>query len=176
MLKSCLLSLLFLSFGFAVEQPTFSERNIPKTIVAPAAFLPLTLEELMDDTLVPIAILEQKSKKVFEKYGLDFQGNCYDCDLANLKISKQKLVLTNVCDATQSEVLKVLFIKKVNNQIIIGTSNSQWVIAKIAKEGVYQLKIEGELVTKESLRVSAFFTAKKKMRQFKVHDCGDFQG
>ena len=74
MLNSCLLSLLFLSFVLADEKTTFSERNIPKTIAIPASFLPLALEELMADTLVPITILEQKSKNVFEKYGLDFQG------------------------------------------------------------------------------------------------------
>lgn len=176
MLKTCLLLLFFLSFGFALELPTFSESRTPKTIVVPPPFLPLTLEELIADTLVPITILEQKSKKVFEKYGIDFQGNCYDCDLVNLKISRQKLVFTNVCDATQSIALKVLFIKKVNNQIIIGTPNSQWVLFKIAKEGVFQLKTEGSRMTNEGFKMSTFFTLKKKKHQFKVHDCGDFQG
>ena len=176
MLKTCLLLLFFFSSSFAVEQPTFSERSAPKTIVVTASFLPLTLEVLTADTLVPIAILEPKSKNVFEKYGIDFQGNCYDCDLANLKISRQKLVFTNVCDAKQSIAMKVLFIKKLNNQIIIGTPNSQWILFKIAKEGVYQLKIEGNRMIKEGFKVSTFFTLNKKLRQFKVHDCGDFQG
>lgn len=74
MLKSCLLSLLFLSFGLADEKTTFSERSTPKKIAVPPPFLPQTLEELTADTLVPIALLEPKSKKVFEKYGIDFQG------------------------------------------------------------------------------------------------------
>lgn len=176
MFISCLLSLLFLSFGSAVELPIFSVSRTPKTIAVSPPFLPLTLGELIADTLAPIAILEPKSKKVFEKYGIDFQGNCYDCDLVNLKISRQKLVFTNVCDATQSIALKVLFIKKVNNQIIIGTPNSQWVLFKIAKEGVFQLKTEGSRMTNEGFKISTFFTLKKKMHQFKVHDCGDFEG
>lgn len=176
MLKPCLLLLLFLSFGFATKKTIVSERSTPKTIAIPKPFLPLTVEELTADTLVPIAVLKQKSKKFSEKYGLDFQGNCYDCDLANLKISRQKLVFTNVCDATQSVALKVLFVKHISNQLIIGTPNSRWIFAKMEKEGVYQLKVEGSRITKVGFRTSIFFTSKKKLHQFKVHDCGDFQG
>jgi hypothetical protein len=176
MLKPCLLFVLFLSFGFSVDKNTFSEGSAPKPTAIPAPFLPITFEEVSGDTLVPITIVEPKSKKVFEKYGLEFQGNCYECDLVNLKISKQKLVVTNVCDVTKSIALKVLLIKNSNNQLTISTPNSQWTIAKMAKEGVYQLKIEGNRISKKGFRMSTFFTPKKKLRQFEIHDCGDFQG
>lgn len=48
--------------------------------------------------LTPIELKESKSKNVFKKYGTEFSGNCYACDLAIFKLNKKNFDIVNVCD------------------------------------------------------------------------------
>jgi hypothetical protein len=58
----------------------------------------INIEEL--NKLIPIEIVDPKSTNVYEKYGLEFSGNCYACDLANLSISEKSIKLTNAVSYT----------------------------------------------------------------------------
>lgn len=50
------------------------------------------------DTLVPLTIVKEESKNVYEKFGIDFSGYCYACDAADLVLSNEQIQLINTCD------------------------------------------------------------------------------
>ena len=126
--------------------------------------------------LIPIDTVNSKSKNVYEKFGLEFQGNCYDCDLAALSIAEKTIKLTNVCDEKQNQVLEVLEIKNTNNEVIIKTKQFNFIFSEIDKVPIYELKITGNTINFEGLRISRYYTLKKLLKKFKEHDCGDFEG
>lgn len=128
------------------------------------------------DTLIPIEIQDKKSNNVYEKYGLEFSGNCYDCDLATFKIDKQKICITNVCDKEINESLEILKTESSEDEVTIETKNHRFLFKRVHNEPIYLLKITKGTFEVKNLRTSKFFTVKKSLKKFKVHDCGEFQG
>lgn len=126
--------------------------------------------------LIPIDVLNSKSTNVYEKYGIEFSGNCYSCDLASLSITKSKIIWTNVCDENDTFEIDNLSFSTEGNKIIVKTSEQTYTLNKIDKSPVYELVIEGKKLRLESKRVSKYFTTPKALPLFKEHDCGDFEG
>ncbi|WP_426478541.1 hypothetical protein ACP3T3_03495 [Chryseobacterium sp. CBSDS_008] len=126
--------------------------------------------------LVPIDLLDSKSTNVYEKYGIEFSGNCYSCDLAGLSITKDKMIWTNICDEKDTFKIDVFSCFTEGNKTIIKTSERKYILTQIDKAPVYELLIEGEKLKLNNKRISRYFTTKKTLPLFKEHDCGDFEG
>ncbi|MBC5836826.1 hypothetical protein [Flavobacterium muglaense] len=126
--------------------------------------------------LVPLDILDKKSSNKYEKYGVEFSGNCYACDLAQLKITSKQLTVSNVCNPTNNVKLTITKQESSPNQIKIVTKNNQFLFVKIDPEPIYQLNIISGPWNNLALRLSPYYTIEKKISHFTVHDCGDFQG
>lgn len=126
--------------------------------------------------LVPIDVLNSKSTNVYDKYGIEFSGNCYSCDLASLSISKDKIVWTNVCDEKDTFTMDDFSFSNEGNKTIIKTSERTYIITQLDKAPVYELIIEGKKLELKNKRVSKYFTTPKALPLFTEHDCGDFEG
>lgn len=127
-------------------------------------------------TLVPIDVLNNKSTDVYEKYGLEFSGNCYSCDLASLSITKEKIIWTNVCDEKDTFEIKDFSFTNEENKTILKTSERTYILTQIDKAPVYELSVEGKKLELKNKRLSKYFTTKKALPLFAEHDCGDFEG
>lgn len=126
--------------------------------------------------LIPIDVLDSKRTNVYEKYGIEFSGNCYSCDLASLSITKDKMIWTNVCDEKDTFEIDDFSFSNEGNKTILKTSERTYVITQIDKAPVYELVVEGQKLKLNNKRVSRYFTTKKALSLFKEHDCGDFEG
>lgn len=134
----------------------------------------IKLEELYK--LIPIEILDSQSNNVYKKFGLEFSGNCYACDLANLSISEKSIKLTNVCDEKQIQLYEVQKLTYLDNRIELKTKQNSFIFTKIDKAPIYELKIIGKKIENEKLRISTYYTLEKILNKFEQHDCGDFEG
>jgi len=126
--------------------------------------------------LVPIDILDNKSADVYEKYGIEFSGNCYSCDLASLSITDKKMVWTNICDEKDAFEIDDFSFTTEGNKTILKTPERTFTLTQIDKAPVYELVIEGKKLELKNKRVSKYFTTQKALPLFKEHDCGDFEG
>ncbi|PWN59410.1 hypothetical protein [Chryseobacterium viscerum] len=127
-------------------------------------------------SLVPIDVLNSKSTNVYEKYGIEFSGNCYSCDLASLSIIKNKIRWTNVCD--EKDIFEIFdFSYSIEgNKTIFKTPERIYTLIQIDKSPVYELVIEGQKLEMKNKRISTYFTTQKALPLFTEHDCGDFEG
>lgn len=125
-------------------------------------------------TLIPIEILNTKEKDVYKKYGLAFSGNCYNCDLAKFRIENHSVFITNVCDAETELNFEIINLFTTRNKIEINTKNYSFQFLRIANDPVYELKIINSDLKNKDLLISKYFTLKKDLVKFEVHDCGDF--
>ncbi|ASW73721.1 hypothetical protein IQ37_17860 [Chryseobacterium piperi] len=127
-------------------------------------------------TLVPIDLLDAKSTNVYEKYGIEFSGNCYSCDLASLSITKDKVIWTNVCDEKDTFKIDNFSFTTKGNRTILKTTGRTYILTQIDKAPVYELTVEGQKLELNNKRISRYFTTEKALPLFKEHDCGDFEG
>ena len=156
-----------------IEQPNSNAKN---NTVSPNDVPEIPNMDITKDSLISIAILNKKSKNVFEKYGLEFSGNCYACDLAELKIDDKKISFHNTCDNKIHLELAITKFVTNKNEIIIETGTGRFIFLKIEDLPIYELKIIGKHFKNKNLRIGTYFTLKKIINKFEVHDCGDFQG
>ncbi len=126
--------------------------------------------------LIPIDTINPTSKNVYEKYGLEFSGNCYDCDLAEIRISRNSLYFVNVCAESENLAWPILETKPSPNQVIYKTRDYDFIFTEIDKAPVYELQVKRKEWPFENLRVSSWYTTKTALKKFKSHDCGDFDG
>lgn len=126
--------------------------------------------------LIPIDAVDSKDKNIYKKYGIEFSGNCYVCDLAELSITEKALKLTNVCDGKLNQVFEIVKITNTKKGIEIKTTQSNFVFTEIDKAPIYELKIKGKEIKAQNLRISKYYTMKKLLNKFEQHDCGDFEG
>lgn len=127
-------------------------------------------------TLVPLEIKDSTSGNVFEKFGIEFSGNCYECDLAVIRFNKKYIDLVNVCNENKFYRIENFTYLITKNGINITTPENQLHIAKIGDGPVYQLEIIGKPFKLAGKRLSMYYTDQKLLEKFKEHDCGDFQG
>jgi hypothetical protein len=128
------------------------------------------------DTLIPIEISEIQSKNVYEKYGLDFTGNCYACDLAEFVIEDGKIVISNVCDPNEYSKYDILELINEEKKIEIKTERYSFIFLRIEDEPVFKLKLSNYDINNSALRMSDFYTFKKNLIKFEADPCGDFDG
>lgn len=151
--------------------------EIEKSDSKPIAVLEAGTIKMEDiSELIPIDIVNSKSTNVYKKYGLEFSGNCYACDLANLSIGEKTIKLVNVCDEKVQQSFEILNISESNDRIEIKVKQTSLVFSKIDKAPVYELKINGNDLEAENLRLSRYYTLSEILHKFEQHDCGDFQG
>ena len=128
------------------------------------------------DTLIPIKILNLKSKNIYTKYGLEFTGNCYSCDLAQFRIENHKVIISNVCDSQNELSFKIVKLINTEKKIEIETESYDFIFLKIEEEPIFRLEIINYDIQNKDLIISECFTFKKELMKFEIHDCGDFDG
>ena len=158
-----------------VEKSTSTAQN-KKNIVAENVNFNNDNNNFEPLNLIPIDIVDSKNKDIYKKYGIEFSGNCYDCDLAEFSVTKKTIKLTNVCDTQLDQVFEIVKITNTKSKIEIETKQNKFVFKEIEKVPIYQLKITGKNIQAESFRISKYYTLKKLLKKFEQHDCGDFQG
>jgi len=126
--------------------------------------------------LTPIEIKDSKQKDVFKKYGIEFGGVCYSCDLAIFKINKKSFDIVELCDEKNFHSYKDFSYQKTGNSLKITTPESTFIFTKVENEPIYKLKIEGQKPEFKNMRISEFYTQESLIEKFEEHDCGDFQG
>ncbi|CAD0218463.1 hypothetical protein KYG33_03185 [Chryseobacterium sp. D764] len=126
--------------------------------------------------LVPIDLLNSKSVNVYEKYGIEFSGNCYSCDLTSVSITKEKIIWTNVCDEKDTFEISDFSFSNEGNKTIFKTPERTYIVTQIDKAPVYELVIEGKKLELKNKRISKYFTTEKALPLFTEHDCGNFEG
>ena len=126
--------------------------------------------------LYPITILRPESKNSFKKYGIEFSGICYACDLAEIKISKEQLHLVNVCDSNEIYQIKDFTYTSSEAGLILKTQHNEFIFKRVEKEPIFELQIKGDALLLKNKRIAKYYTQKALIDQFEVHDCGDFQG
>lgn len=171
---------LFASCSKADKKITVQENQIVKTDLkkADAKIDEEKNIEILEDikALVPIDLLDVKSPSGYDKYGIEFSGNCYSCDLANLSITKDKIIWTNVCDEKDTFQIDNFTLSIELNKSVIKTAERTFTLTKIDKSPVYELVVEGNKLNLKNKRISKYFTTKHALPLFKEHDCGDFDG
>ncbi|MDY0932444.1 hypothetical protein [Chryseobacterium sp. CFBP8996] len=182
-LSLCCIALSLLIFSCKSENKK-TEKQITATeqITQPKTEKPADKKEIQDidfseySKLAPIELKESKSKNVFKKYGTEFSGNCYACDLAVFKINKKNFDIVNVCDENDYQRFKDFKYEKSGNILKITTSETTFIFTKVENEPIYQLTFEGKKPDLKNKRISEFYTPKTLIEKFEEHDCGDFQG
>jgi hypothetical protein len=160
---------------------TNTSPDTPKEVAAsapePVKSDPETVEMPSDfSTLVPIDVLNSKSTNVHDKYGIEFSGNCYSCDLASLSITKKQIRWTNICDEKDTFETDDFSYSNEGNKTILKTPERNFILTQIDKAPVYELVIEGKKPELKNKRISRYFTTQKALPLFTEHDCGDFEG
>ena len=126
--------------------------------------------------LVPVEIKKPGSKDIFKKYGIEFSGNCYACDLAVFRLNKKNFDIVNLCDKDDIYRLSDFNYEKKADTLKITTPGTNFIFIKIENEPIYQLKIEGKKPKLKNKRFSEFYTTENLLQKFEEHDCGDFGG
>lgn len=135
------------------------------------------LDNLSDfSLLIPIKILNPNSQNIYEKYGIDFNGHCYVCDLALMRINKKNFDIVNVCDKNDFYRNEDWVYEVKPNELRIKTKKNQFIFSKIEGALVYELKIFGDKLLLKKKKISKFYTHEKELNKFKQHDCGEFDG
>lgn len=150
----------------AVELNTEQASELAEKTIVPADFL----------ALVPLAVLDSTSDNVYEKYGIEFSGNCYACDLARLSVATNKMIWTNVCDDKDRMVVDDFMVSGDTEKTILKTAERTYILTQIDDAPVYQLRIEGAVLEMNNKRIATYYTTKEALDLFKEHDCGEFDG
>lgn len=151
------------------------EKIIGETIVEREANSQ-SVKVLMSELLLPLEIVNEESENILTKYGLDFSGNCYACDVANLLIDGEMITVMNACDIQTQLSFKISSIEESENKITIKTPINEFLFIKTNDLPIYELQYRGETLDQELYRLGAFYTIKSKLTSFEIHDCGDFEG
>jgi hypothetical protein len=176
-LKACIFFTCFFIAG-CDQHPSQTERI--KTAGIPPVSSRISMAEPGDlgdfNHLSPVKILNPKSSNVYEKYGIEFEGNCYNCDLASIRINKKNFDLVNVCDKADYYRNEDFSYAVRSNGLTIKTGKNEFIFTRIDKAPVYELKILGDPISLKKKRISKFYTPAKELKKFKQHDCGEFDG
>lgn len=147
-----------------------------KEHVATAFEKTATLKKISSELLVPMEIVNPASKDVTTKYGLEFGGNCYACDVVNILIDGEMITLMNACDLNSQLSYRIESVEEKDKQISIRTQSHTFVFEQVEDYPVYSLKVIGEEIDESMFREASFYTLRSLLETFEVHDCGDFEG
>ncbi|MFT3907943.1 MAG: hypothetical protein QM737_00845 [Ferruginibacter sp.] len=126
--------------------------------------------------MAPIKIVNPKSENAYEKYGIDFDGNCYTCDLALIRIDKKNFDIVNVCEESNLYRIEDWTYETSSNELKIKAKKNEFIFTKLDGIPVYELKITGEKLSLKDKKFSRFYTQKSELNKFKQHECGEFDG
>ena len=186
MKNTFLIGAVFIAFTFScsndkkatIENPVTNSDN--KTELKAAGKANLKEESTINlseySKLTPIEIKDSKQKDVFKKYGIEFGGVCYSCDLAIFKINKKSFDIVELCNEKNVHSYKDFSYEKKGNSLKIKTPEFTFIFTQVENEPIYQLKIEGQKPEFKNMRISEFYTQESLIEKFEEHDCGDFQG
>jgi len=171
-------------FSCKSENKEIEKQIIPteQSVEIKADKKPVDKKEIQDvdlseySQLAPIELKDSKNKNVFKKYGTEFSGNCYACDLAVFKINKKSFDIINVCDENDLQTFKDFKHEKSGNSLKVITSETTFIFTKVESEPIYKLTFEGKKPELKNKRISEFYTPKNLIEKSEEHDCGDFQG
>lgn len=126
--------------------------------------------------LYPVVVLNPESRNVYGKYGIEFSGVCYACDLAVIKVTPQTIDFINVCD--NMDVVRIKKHKYIidENQLIVDTDMQAFRFIKVDEAPVYSLEILGKSPLFENKRIVTYYVPQAIIGKFEQHDCGDFEG
>ncbi|MDM1408073.1 hypothetical protein [Myroides sp. DF42-4-2] len=134
------------------------------------------LKKISSELLIPMELVEPNAKEVTTKYGLEFGGNCYACDVANILIDGEMITLMNACDLNSQISFIIESVEEQGQQINIRTKLHTFVFEQVDDYPVYSLKVIGEELDESIFREGAFYTLRSLLQTFEVHDCEDFEG
>lgn len=126
--------------------------------------------------LYPVEKLKPGSKNVYEKYGIEFSGVCYACDLAEIKINPQAIEFINVCDDKAITRIPGFKYTIEEHQLIAEKDGEVLTFTRVDAAPVYALEIKGKSFSFDNKRIIKYYVPKKIIGKFEQHDCGDFQG
>lgn len=156
-----------------VEQTSTSTATTTEEVKQPESE---KVKQLMSELLIPMEVVNKDAKDITKKYGLEFGGNCYACDVANIIVDGEMINLMNACDVQTQISFKITKIEEKDKTIIVHTPVNEFVFERVDDYPMYQLTVKGKEVDKEHFRTAGFYTLKSKLETFEVHDCGDFEG
>ena len=133
MKNTFLIGAVFIAFTFScskdkkatIENPVTNSDN--KTELKAAGKANLKEESTINlseySKLTPIEIKDSKQKDVFKKYGIEFGGVCYSCDLAIFKINKKSFDIVELCNEKNVHSYKDFSYEKKGNSLKIKHRN-----------------------------------------------------
>ncbi|KUF43772.1 hypothetical protein AS361_16395 [Myroides marinus] len=82
------------------ENNTTSVKDDEKATIEKVTDLPNSekVNQLLSEMLVPMEIADEGAKNLTDKYGIDFGGTCYACDVAEIIVDGEMINLMNACD------------------------------------------------------------------------------
>ncbi|WP_158961374.1 hypothetical protein [Myroides fluvii] len=167
-------------FALGCKQNTTQEPPVQqattKEEVAKAFATTAALKKISSELLVPMEIVEPAAKEVTAKYGLEFGGNCYACDVVNILIDGEMITLMNACDLHSQVSYTIESVEEKGKQISIRTQSHTFVFEQVEEYPVYSLKVQGDEIDESMFREASFYTLRSLLETFEVHDCGDFEG
>ena len=131
---------------------------------------------VLPSVLVPVQVVNARSAQPYQRYGIDFDGNCYSCNLAELQVTDTVVWLRNVCDSNLKQALHLLSVQHNGAQEVLRCSEGVLVLEKMNEAPVFRLTQPVPPRVNDKLRLRNFYTDKSRLHRFSVHDCGDFQG
>lgn len=158
------------------QQEAPAQQATTKEEVAKAFESTAALKKISSELLVPMELLEPSSKEVTTKYGLEFGGNCYACDVVNILIDGEMITLMNACDLHSQVSYTIESVEEKGKQINIKTQSHTFVFEQVEEYPIYSLKVIGEEIDETVFREASFYTLRSLLETFEVHDCGDFEG
>ena len=158
------------------QQEAPAQQATTKEEVAKAFESTAALKKISSELLVPMELLEPSSKEVTTKYGLEFGGNCYACDVVNILIDGEMITLMNACDLHSQVSYTIESVEEKEKQINIKTKAHTFVFEQVEEYPIYSLKVIGEEIDETVFREASFYTLRSLLETFEVHDCGDFEG
>lgn len=171
-----LVGLLSLACKQATQQESPVKEENKGIAVAQAFGNSEALKKISSELLIPMEIVEPSAKEVTAKYGLEFGGNCYACDVVNILIDGEMITLMNACDLNSQISYTIESVTEEGQQISIHTYAHTFVFEQVEEYPVYSLKVIGEEIDESMFREAPFYTLRSLLETFEVHDCGDFEG
>jgi len=139
---------------------------------------------LFDVKLTGLSVVNDKKKKLFEKYGLDFTMLC-NCNSPSMYVSNtsKDFTIFNYCDQADVKNIKNKFTSKitklevVNKKLVISTvSGLKISFEKFENENLFEMKVlEGKFPLKYvGTDVKSIYTTQPE--KFQKVNCGDYSG
>ncbi|MEC4114646.1 hypothetical protein [Myroides pelagicus] len=134
------------------------------------------IEQLYSEMLVPMEVVNAEADVVTKKYGLEFGGNCYACDVAQLIVDGEMINLLNACDMQTQISFKITKVEEKDKIIEVHTPFNVFSFERVDDYPMFRLQVSGQGIDQTLYRPAIYYTLKSRLDTFEVHDCGDFEG